>query len=156
MLRRLIDRPVAVTMTLVAILIVGVVSIGRLPVSLMPSIDVPRITVEASLPGASAREVDLSVVQPLRRELLQLPSLEDIRCEAGSGSATLVLTFSHGSDAGFNYVETGERIDRAMSYLPAGMEQRVGNLFFLLYHGLCLHFHRVVGWWRVRQLHSHP
>ena len=123
MLRRLIDRPVAVTMTLVAILIVGVVSIGRLPVSLMPSIDVPRITVEASLPGASAREVDLSVVQPLRRELLQLPSLEDIRCEAGSGSATLVLTFSHGSDAGFNYVETGERIDRAMSYLPAGMER---------------------------------
>ena len=85
MLRRLIERPVAVTMTLVAVLIVGMVSVGRLPVSLMPDIDVPRITVQAALPGASAREVDLALVQPLRRELLQLPSLQDIRCEAKTG-----------------------------------------------------------------------
>ena len=123
MLRRLIDRPVAVTMTLVAVLIVGVVSIGRLPVSLMPDIDVPRITVQAALPGASAREVDLSLVQPLRRELLQLPSLEDIRCEAKNDGATIVLTFAHGTDAGFNYVETNERIDRALRSLPEGAER---------------------------------
>lgn len=123
MLRRLLDRPVAVTMTLVAVLIVGVVSIGRLPVSLMPEIDVPRITVQAALPGASAREVDLSLVQPLRRELLQLPSLEDIRCEAKNDGATIVLTFAHGSDAGFNYVETNERIDRALRSLPEGAER---------------------------------
>lgn len=123
MLSRLLDRPVAVTMTLVAVLIVGVVSIGRLPVSLMPDIDVPRITVEASLPGSSAREVDLSLVQPLRRELLQLPSLEDIRCEAKNDGATIVLTFAHGSDAGFNYVETNERIDRSLRALPDGMER---------------------------------
>lgn len=123
MLRRLIDRPVAVTMTLVAVLIVGVVSIGRLPVSLMPGIDIPRITVQAALPGASAREVDLSLVQPLRRELLQLPSLEDIRCEAKNDGATITLTFAHGTDAGFNYVETNERIDRALRSLPEGAER---------------------------------
>lgn len=110
-------------MTLVALLVVGLVSIGRLPVSLMPDIDVPRITVQASVPGVSAREVDLSVVQPLRRELLQLPSLRDIRCEAKNGGATLVLTFAHGTDAGFNYVETNERIDRALRSLPEGMER---------------------------------
>lgn len=123
MLRILLDRPVAVTMTLVALLIVGGVAISRLPVSLMPRIDAPRITVQAALPGASAREVDLSVVQPLRRELLQLPSLQDIRCEAKDGSATIVLQFAHGSDAGFNYVETNERIDRTLRSLPDGMER---------------------------------
>lgn len=123
MLRRLLDRPVAVTMTLVALLIVGGVAISRLPVSLMPRIDAPRITVQAALPGASAREVDLSVVHPLRRELLQLPSLQDIRCEAKDGSATIVLQFAHGSDAGFNYVETNERIDRTLRSLPEGMER---------------------------------
>ena len=110
-------------MTLVALLVVGLVSVGRLPLSLMPDIDVPRITVQASVPGVSAREVDLSVVQPLRRELLQLPSLRDIRCEAKNGGATLVLTFAHGTDAGFNYVETNERIDRALRSLPEGMER---------------------------------
>lgn len=123
MLRRLIERPVAVTMTLVAVLIVGIVSVGRMPVSLMPDIDVPRITVQASLPGASAREVDISLVQPLRRELLQLPSLQDIRCEARNDGATLVLQFVHGSDAGYNYVETNERIDRALRSLPEGTER---------------------------------
>lgn len=123
MLRRLLDRPVAVTMTLVALLIVGGVAISRLPVSLMPRIDAPRITVQAALPGASAREVDLAVVQPLRRELLQLPSLQDIRCEAKDGSATIVLQFTHGSDTGFNYVETNERIDRVLRTLPEGMER---------------------------------
>ena len=123
MLRSLIERPVAVTMTLVAVLIVGAVSIGRLPVSLMPDIDVPRITVQAAMPGASAREVDLAVVQPLRRELLQLPSLQDIRCEAHNDRGVIVLTFAHGTDAGFNYVETNERIDRALRSLPEGVER---------------------------------
>lgn len=123
MRRLLIGRPVAVTMTLVAVLVVGLVSIGRLPVSLMPDIDVPRITVQASMPGASAREVDMAVVQPLRRELLQLPSLQDIRCEARNDGATIVLQFAHGSDAGFNYVETNEHIDRALRSLPEGVER---------------------------------
>ena len=45
MIKRLIERPVAVTMTLIAVLVLGFVSIGMLPVSLMPDIQIPQITV---------------------------------------------------------------------------------------------------------------
>ena len=82
MLRKLIERPIAVSMTIVAILIVGIVAIGRLPISLIPNVDIPQITVQVAASGTSAREINEQVIKPLRMQLIQIPSLEDIRCEA--------------------------------------------------------------------------
>lgn len=123
MLRKLIDRPVAVTMTVVAILIVGIVAIGRLPVSLMPDVDIPQITVQLDYKGASAREVDQTVIQPLRRELLQLPSLEQIRCNAVSGGGNIFLQFEHGSDIDYIFIEVNEKVDRALQKMPEGLSR---------------------------------
>ena len=60
--RNLIRRPIAVTMCLIALVAIGCISFKYIPVSLMPDIDIPQITVQASWPGASAREVDGEVV----------------------------------------------------------------------------------------------
>lgn len=66
MIKRLIERPVAVTMTLIAVLVLGFVSIGMLPVSLMPDIQIPQITVRVVDDNASARELDATIVKPLK------------------------------------------------------------------------------------------
>lgn len=76
MFRSLLHRPIGVTMTLVAIVTLGLLALRRLPVSLMPNIDIPHITVQVSAPGSSAREVERSVVAPLRSQLSQVTGLK--------------------------------------------------------------------------------
>lgn len=123
MIRRIIDRPVAVTMTVIAVLIVGIISIGRIPVSLMPDIDIPEISIRFAAPGMSAREIDNSVIQPLRQQLIQIPSLDDLVCESGFGSGAIKLSFEPGSDIDLCFIEVNEKVDRAMTSLPKEVER---------------------------------
>ena len=117
MLKHLIDRPVAVTMVLLSIVTLGLVSLSRLPVSLIPDVDIPYVTVQITAGDMSARELDETVVKPLRQRLIQTADLEDIRTESRDGDAVIALDFSHGTDIGYAYVEVNEKIDREMSSL---------------------------------------
>jgi multidrug efflux pump subunit AcrB len=53
-------------MCLIAVVVMGCLALRYIPVSLMPDIDVPQITVQANMPGYSAREIDRDVISPLR------------------------------------------------------------------------------------------
>lgn len=118
MLKHLIDRPVAVTMVLLSIVTLGLVSLSRLPVSLIPDVDIPYVTVRITAGDMSARELDEAVVKPLRQRLIQTSDLEEIRTESQDGQAGIELTFTHGTDIDYAYIEVNEKIDRAMSALP--------------------------------------
>ena len=122
MIRKLIKRPVAVSMVLFAVAVLGTVSIKLIPVSLMPDVDIPQITVQVKVEGSSAREMD-EYLQPLRRQLMQIPSLTDIRSQSESGVGIIRLSFDYGADIDFIFVEVNERIDRALSSLPEGAER---------------------------------
>lgn len=117
MLKHLIDRPITVTMITLVIVVLGIVSIRLLPVSLVPDVDIPYITVQATSSELSAREMDESVLKPLRQQLIQINGLEDIVSEAKDGSGTIRLTFNHGSDIDYLFIEVNEKIDRSMSSL---------------------------------------
>lgn len=118
MLNKLLDRPVSVTMILLVFIVLGIVGIGRLPVSLIPDVDIPYVTVQVSAPDMSARELDDAVVKPLRQSLVQIAHLQDIRSEAKDGSTNITLTFEEGRDVDFFFIEVNEKIDRAMGSLP--------------------------------------
>ncbi len=118
MLGRLIKRPVAVTMVALTVVVLGVASIFRLPVSLIPDVDIPYVTVQISAQDMSARELDESVVRPLRRQLVQLSGLSDLVCRSGDGFAVIRLSFSHDSNLDYLFIEVNEKIDRAMPSLP--------------------------------------
>lgn len=75
MLGKLLDRPVTVTMAMLVVVVLGIVSVRLLPVSLIPDVDIPYITVQVSAPDMSARELDESVLKPLRQQLIQINSL---------------------------------------------------------------------------------
>ena len=91
MLRKLLDRPVSVTMVMLVVLVLGFVSIGHLPISLIPDVDIPYITVQAVSPQMSAREMDESVVRLLRQQFIQIDGLEDIACSSRDGVSTVKL-----------------------------------------------------------------
>lgn len=118
MLDKLLNRTVSVTMILLVFLVLGCIGIARLPVSLIPDVDIPVVSVQISVPEYSARELDDVVVKPLHRSLVQINHLKDISSESRDGSAVISLTFEEGQDIDFLYIEVNEKIDRAMSSLP--------------------------------------
>ena len=117
MLKILIERPIAVTMALLVVIVLGFASIRLLPVSLIPDVDIPYITIQLNAPNMAARELDESVVNILRQQLIQIDGLKDIVSESTDGSANIKLIFDQGDDIDYIYIEVNEKIDRAMSSL---------------------------------------
>ena len=113
MIKQLIERPIAVTMSIIAIIVLGFVSMSYLPVSLMPDIDIPQITVQVTNPGASVREVD-GILKPIKNQLTQVVGLKTITSEARSDAGTIFMTFEPGSDIDMIFIEVNEKIDRSM------------------------------------------
>lgn len=105
------------TMILLVVAVLGIVSIQRLPVSLIPDVDIPYITVQVTAPDLSAREIDETVGRPLRQQLIQTSFLEDITSESVDGSCTIRLSFRQGSDMDYLFIEVNEKIDRTMDRL---------------------------------------
>ncbi len=114
MIGKLIERPIAVTMSIIAIVVLGSVAISLIPVSLMPQVDVPQITVQVNAPGYSARELHNSVINPIKSQLATTSKLKEISCESNNNAGMIFLEFEHGSDIDFLFVDVNERIDKAM------------------------------------------
>lgn len=123
MLRTLLHRPIAVTMSLIAIVTLGILAIQRIPVSLMPDIDVPRIVVQMSAQGSSAREIEQQIVTPMRQQLSQVAGLKSIESTSRTDAGVVTLSFDPGSDMSLLFIEVNEKIDRAMIYLPKDLER---------------------------------
>ncbi|MDD2550649.1 MAG: efflux RND transporter permease subunit, partial [Bacteroidales bacterium] len=118
MVKFLIYRPVAVLMTFFALLLLGIFSSFLLPMSLLPNINIPEITVKISYPGKPAVEMEQTVVSQLRMQLQQIPGLDDMQSEARDGEATIKLKFDYGVNIDFIFVEVNEKVDMAMADLP--------------------------------------
>ena len=118
MIKFLLQRPIAVLMVFLACVIIGIITYITLPVSLLPDIAIPEITVQVTGDNMSARELENSVVKPVRRQLMQVGNLRDIRSEARDGSAIVRLKFDFGTNTDLAFIEVNEKIDAAMNSLP--------------------------------------
>ncbi len=125
MIRFLIQRPVAVLVTFTVAVILGLTAYQALPVSLMPDIPIPEVTVNVNYPNSTARELENSVVRPLRAQLLQAGHLKEIHSKTNDGSATIILRFDYGSDMDYAFIEINEKVDAIMPAMPREMERPV-------------------------------
>ncbi len=110
-------------MTFVAILMLGIVSSGLLPVSLMPDINIPEITVQVDYTGKSVREIENGVVSQLRQNLMQVPHLDDITSESYEGKGIIRLRFNYGADINYAFIDVNEQVDAAMQTLPKDLDR---------------------------------
>jgi multidrug efflux pump subunit AcrB len=110
-------------MTFIAVVMLGLVAYRQLPISLMPDIDIPEITVQANYTNSSARELENSVTKNLRAQLMQVAHLRDIVSETRDGNVTIRLLFDYGTSIDYAFIEVNEKIDGAMNYLPRDMDR---------------------------------
>ena len=123
MIRFLLQRPIAVLMAFTACFIVGLVTYFTIPVSLLPDIAIPEITVQISGQNTSARELENTVVKPVRLQLMQVAGLRDIHSETRDGAGIIRLSFNFGTNTDLAFIEVNEKIDAAMNYLPREVER---------------------------------
>jgi gold/copper resistance efflux pump len=124
--RLFIDRPIAGIVLSLMILLAGLASMGRLPLTEYPNVMPPTVNVLAGYPGANPAVIADTVATPLETELNGLPGLQYMGSQStGDGRYTLRLTFAQGTDPARAETEVQNRVARALPRLPAEV-QRIG------------------------------
>ena len=118
-----IRRPVMTVAATLAIVLLGAVSLGRLPVSLLPDVTLPVLTVRTGYPGAAASEVSRFVAEPVEQALAATPGLVELRSVSRNGEATTTARFAWGTDMPATVLGVRERLDNARQSLPQSAER---------------------------------
>ncbi len=118
MVRFLLERPIAVFMTFLALIVFSFIVLRTLPISLLPPIDVPQIVVKVNYPNASPEAIEQNVLSPIREGLITLNGLEEMDSKAGSEVGTIRLTFDYDTQMELAYIDVNEKIDRLSNSLP--------------------------------------
>jgi multidrug efflux pump len=119
--RPFILRPVATSLLMVGILLVGIVAYRQLPVSALPEVDYPTIQVLTFYPGASPQVMASSVTAPLEKQFGQVPGLNQMTSTSSFGSSAITLQFSLDLNIDVAEQEVQESINSAGTYLPADL-----------------------------------
>jgi multidrug efflux pump len=119
--RPFILRPVATTLFMVAILLVGAVAYTQLPVSALPEVDYPIIQVLTFYPGASPDVMASAVTAPLERQMGQVPGLNQMTSISSDGASVITLQFLLSLNIDVAEQEVQAAINAAQTYLPSDL-----------------------------------
>jgi len=117
-----IKRPVATMLLSLAIMLLGGVSFGLLPVSPLPQMDFPVIVVSASLPGASPEVMASTVATPLERSFGAIAGINTMSSRSSQGSTRVILQFDQDRDINGAAREVQAAINASRNLLPSGMK----------------------------------
>jgi multidrug efflux pump len=116
-----IRRPVATTLLTIAVALAGTVAFIVLPVSPLPQIDFPTISVSASLPGASPEIMASSVATPLERQFGRISSVTEMTSASSLGSTSIAIQFDLNRNIDGAARDVQAAIDAARAYLPSNL-----------------------------------
>src|SRR6201992_1749732 len=116
-----IRRPVATTLITVGIAFAGVIAYSVLPVSPLPQVDFPTISVSASLPGGSAEIMASSVATPLERQFGHIAGVTEMTSSSTLGTTSITIQFDLSRDIHGAARDVEAAINAARTYLPANL-----------------------------------
>src|SRR3954466_14561913 len=116
--RIFILRPIATTLLMLALLLVGIVAYTQLPVSALPQVDYPTIQVVTFYPSASPDVMSSSVTAPLERQFGQIPGLSEMTSTSSFGNSVVTLQFNLDQNIDIAEQEVQAAINGAGTYLP--------------------------------------
>ena len=116
-----VHRPVATTLLTIGVALAGIAAFQLLPVSPLPQVDFPVVSVSAALPGASPEVMAATVATPLERALGRIAGVNEMTSQSSLGSARVTLQFDLGRDINGAAREVQAAIQAARSSLPSGL-----------------------------------
>ncbi|MFT7616961.1 MAG: HAE1 family hydrophobic/amphiphilic exporter-1 [Planctomycetota bacterium] len=119
----IVDRPVAVTMVVLAVAVFGWVSFQKLSLTLLPKISYPSLTVRTEYPGSAPAEVEELVTKPLESNLAVISNLNGFRSISRAGVSDLILEFEWDTNMNFAAQDVREKVDQVRSFLPQDVKK---------------------------------
>jgi HAE1 family hydrophobic/amphiphilic exporter-1 len=113
-----IQRPVTTVMVVFIVILLGIVSIGRLPVDLLPSFELPYALVMTSYNGAGPQEIESLITKPLEATVGTVSNLKNITSTSSNGSSMIFVEFNDGTDMDVATLNMREKIDLIKGMLP--------------------------------------
>src|SRR5690349_12233986 len=111
-----IRRRVTIAMAMVAITLLGMISLSRLKVNLLPDLSYPTLTVRTELPGAAPTEIENLISRPVEEAAGVVRNVRSVRSVSRSGQSDVIIEFTWGTDMDFAGIEVRERLD--LLWLP--------------------------------------
>ncbi|HET7041572.1 MAG TPA: efflux RND transporter permease subunit, partial [Gemmatimonadales bacterium] len=118
-----VRRPVTTIAATLALCLLGTVSLTRLPVSLLPDVALPVLTIRTTYTGAAATEMSRLVAEPIEQAIAATPGLVELRSVSRTGEVTTTASFAWGTDMATTVLQVRERLDNARSQLPQEAER---------------------------------
>ncbi len=119
--RQFILRPVATTLLMIAVMLVGIVAYRFLPLAALPEVDYPTIQVQTFYPGASPDVMTSSITAPLERQFGQMPGLQQMMSTSSAGASVITLQFSLALSLDVAEQEVQAAINAAGNLLPSDL-----------------------------------
>ena len=113
-----IHRPIFTTMVALIVVIIGGISLFRLPIDLMPDITNPVVSVRTEYENASPEVVEELVTRPIEEAMAAVPGAEEVTSNSSEGNSNVTVRFSWGTDIDVAISDVRDRIDRVMNRLP--------------------------------------
>lgn len=118
-----IRYPVSICMVLISFLLLGTVSIFKIPLVLFPNINEPQINVFVPYPNATPEQVQETITRPLEEVLSTIPKVSRIRSRSGADQANISLSFDWGQDIDYLRSEVRARVEQARKDLPEDVDR---------------------------------
>ncbi|MBN1420889.1 MAG: efflux RND transporter permease subunit, partial [Planctomycetes bacterium] len=121
--RAAIHRPIFTLMGTLVVVILGIISLIRLPIDLMPDITYPTLTVRTEYENASPYEMEEMVTRPIEEAVSAVPGVEEVSSISAEGSSSVRITFAWGTDLDAGANDIRDRLDRIIARLPEEAER---------------------------------
>lgn len=113
-----VKRPVTIAMITLIVIILGVVSLTKLPIDLFPEIEVPVAIVSTSYSGVGSQEMEELITKPIEEAIATVSDIENIRSISSEGSSIVIAEFAFGTDMDFASLDMREKVDMVKGFLP--------------------------------------
>lgn len=113
-----VDRPVTIAMFMLVVVLLGVISLSRLPIDLLPEIEVPVAIVSTSYSGVGPQEMENLITKPLEGAVATVSNIESINSISSQGVSIVIAQFKFGTDMDFAALEMREKVDLIKGALP--------------------------------------
>lgn len=113
-----VRRPVTILMITFIIILLGAVSLTRLPIDLLPKIEVPIAVVSTSYEGVGPQEIEKLITKPIEEAIATVENIKNISSTSSEGTSMVIAEFNYGTDMDFAALEMREKIDLVKGYLP--------------------------------------
>lgn len=117
-----VKKPITLLMIVCVVIITGIVSLTKIPLDLLPKIEVPVAVVSTSYKGVGPEEIEKLVTEPIEGAVATVGSMKNIQSISYDGNSLIIVEFNSGTDMDFASLEMREKIDLVKGFLPDEVE----------------------------------